>query len=421
LELILSGIAFVGLLIFFSITSIADILFVTHGRQVLFSGHASGDSVDFVKENPIKTGFATQLIRLFCGVGAAVTGAYWWVIWTNTIPADISTLDAVASVSMVMGLIWLFADVIPKVIATKYSDSLIPHIARLMHGLAITTSPLFWLSNMAIATLSRWVGGAPFLTQPWVTEDEIISLVDHAQQEGRLESSEKEMIQSIFQFSETVVREIMTPRIDAYTAEITRTVDEIIGIIRESGHSRIPIFSGTPDSIVGFAYAKDLLCNAIQDRSQSVGSYLRPAVFIPETQRIEMVLRELKKGKTHLAIVVDEFGVPSGLVTLEDVIEEIVGEIQDEYDPVVQSDLLEVEPGIFSVAGSLNVSDFSEGVGIALPESDDYDTVGGMVLHHAGSLPKKGESLIIHHRQFIVEDVSDRRITRIEFRKEVIE
>lgn len=417
MELLFSALAFLGLVGLFSVASIAEVLFSLHGRQLLFNGTDWGSAVEFVKEHPIRVGFTIQLIRLFSAVGAAVSGAYWWVIATNTLPSQISTVDAIVSVSFVMALIMVFADLLPKIVATKFSTGLIPPVARLIYSLAWVVNPLYWISNQLIAITCKWAGVSPLVTRPWMTEDEIRQLVNHAQKEGIIDSAEQEMIQSIFQFSETVVREIMTPRADAVISDITKTVDDIIGVIRDSGHSRIPIYSGAPDSIVGFAYAKDLLCNAMVDRSLPIGPFLRPAVFIPETQSIEMVLKELKKGKTHLAIVVDEFGVPSGLVTLEDVIEEIVGEIQDEYDPVVRSDLFEVEPGVFSVAGSYNVSDFAEEMGIDLAESDDYDTMGGMVLHHVGSLPKSGDTVEIQGFLFNIEEVNERRIRRIEFRK----
>ncbi len=416
--LVLSAVGFFVLLFGFAFTSVAEVLFSTQGRQLIRIRGDYGPSIHYILENPHRVSFAVQLSRQFSAVGAAVSAAYWWVIQSDTLPTQISTLDAVVSIGVVLGLIVLFADMIPKVLTAKYTTQTTNVMGSPVYWLTLAMLPLYWVSNRLMAKVCALAGVSPLEARKMITEDEIKKLVDHAQQEGILENSEKEMIQSIFHFSETVVREIMTPRTDSVCIDSRKTVLDAILVISESGHSRIPVYEGSVDTIVGFAYAKDLLSVSQDGKQTAIKEFLRPAVFIPETQSIEMLLHELKKGRTHLAIVVDEFGTTAGLVTLEDVIEEIVGEIQDEYDPIVRSQVVLVSPGRYSVAGGMNVTDFSEAVGVEIPESEDYDTVGGFVLHSCGKFPEKGEVIPYLTHSFRVEETGAQRINRLEFKKE---
>jgi len=419
-SLVMSAFGFFILLGIFSITSIAEVLFSSHRRQAIRGGvEQVTPALRYILEHPHRVGFAIQTMRQFSAVGAAVSAAYWWVIQSQIPPTQISSLDAIFSVVIVMVVIVLVADMIPKVIIAKFTVQLTRLMALPVMSMTVALLPLYWISNRLMARICALAGVSPLDARKMITEDEIKKLVDHAQQEGILETSEKEMIRSIFHFSETVVREIMTPRTDAICIDSNKTVLDAIRVIRESGHSRIPVYEGSVDTIVGFAYAKDLLSVAGDAKQQAIRQFLRPAVFIPETQSIEMLLRELKNGRTHLAIVVDEFGTTAGLVTLEDVIEEIVGEIRDEYDPIVRSELIVVGPGCYSVSGGMNVTDFSEAVGVDIPESEDYDTVGGFVMHQSGKVPKKGDVIPFMTHRFRVDEMGAQRIHRVEFKKEV--
>jgi CBS domain containing-hemolysin-like protein len=416
--LILSGASFLVLLGFFAFTSMAEVLFSAGGRQQLrHDNRIAGTALDYILENPHRIGFAIQLVRKFSAVGAAISAGYWWVIFSGTAVARISVGDAVISVVVVMILVEVIADIIPKVAATKFPLWLSQTIATPVYWMGMVLLPLYWVSHGLTAKICAMAGVSPLEARKMMTEDEIKQLVDHAQQEGILEKTEQEMIRSIFHFSETVVREIMTPRMDTVCIESNKTVRDVITLITDQGHSRIPVFEDSVDTIVGFVYAKDLLSVAESSRNASLKKFMRPAVFIPETQSIEMVLHQLKKGKTHLGIVIDEFGSMAGLVTLEDIIEEIVGDIQDEYDDDVLPELTEIAPGRFSVTATMNMTDFSEQIGISIPESDDYDTVGGFVLHHSGKLPQRGECIEYLGHEFHVMDMTNRRINRLEFRQ----
>ncbi len=415
-SLLSAGISFGILLGIFSISSLFEVVMVFIQRP----GGRPEDRVqnpkfDYVIENPHRVSFALQLVRKFAAIGASVSAAYWWVIYFDLPPAEISTIDAIVSVGLVMIAVEFLAEAVPRVLATKYSDALSRLSFAPVYWLTVGFLPIYWLTHRWTSKLCALAGVSPLEAKRLMTEDEIKQLVDHAQQEGILEKTEQEMIRSIFNFSETVAREVMTPRSDAICIPFDKTISDVIRLIADQGHSRIPVFDGTIDRIVGFVYAKDLLPVVEVQREAPLQQFLRPVIFIPETQSIEIVLRELKRHKTHLGIVIDEFGSMSGLITLEDIIEEIVGDIQDEYDEDSMPDLVEVGDGRYLVDATMNMTDFSTKMDIAVPESEDYDTVGGFVLHHSGQLPAKGESVSFDGHQFVVVDVSDRRIRRLEF------
>jgi len=251
-----------------------------------------------------------------------------------------------------------------------------------------------------------------------LSEDEIKAIVNQAQKDGILEKEEKEMIDSIFYFSKTVVREIMTPRTDTFCIGSHNSLQDAIDLMVQRGHSRIPVYEDKIDNIVGIVYAKDLLQLSDKDASKEVNTNMRDATFIPETQNIEDLLNEMRNGRIHLAIVVDEYGGMAGVVTLEDILEEIVGEIRDEYDHREQPTLKQLTAHSFSVDASMNIEDLGDKINCKFPISDDYDTIGGFVLTQLGHVPSRGETFPFGDYDIVVRDVAKRRIRQLEFRKQ---
>ena len=251
-----------------------------------------------------------------------------------------------------------------------------------------------------------------------LSEDEIKAIVNQAQKDGILEKEEKEMIDSIFHFSKTVVREIMTPRTDTFCIGTHASLQEAIDLMVQRGHSRIPVYEDKIDNIVGIVYAKDLLQLSDKDASKEVNTNMRDATFIPETQNIEDLLNEMRNGRIHLAVVVDEYGGMAGVVTLEDILEEIVGEIRDEYDHREQPNLRQLTPNSFVVDASMNIEDLGDKLSCKFPISDDYDTIGGFVLTQLGHVPSRGEQFPFESYDIVVRDVAKRRIRQLEFRKQ---
>jgi len=245
-----------------------------------------------------------------------------------------------------------------------------------------------------------------------VTEEEIHELMDAGEEEGIINEEENAMIRSIFALGDTVVREIMVPRTDMGCIALDSPVREALDTIIACGHSRIPVFEGTMDNIVGILYAKDLLKYwGMDEESISLKTIMRPPFFIPETKNLEELLQEFRKKKVHLAIVIDEYGGTSGLVTIEDLLEQIVGDIQDEYD--AEEEWIVEEPGgSVVVDGRLPIEELEEHFGITV-EREKFDTVGGYVAHLTGSIPVIGEVVTAEHLMITVLAADERRVIRL--------
>ncbi len=245
-----------------------------------------------------------------------------------------------------------------------------------------------------------------------VTEEEIQKLMDAGEEEGLINEEENEMIQSIFALGDTVVREIMVPRTDMAYVNVDATVHEVVSSIIACGHSRIPVFDGTIDNIVGLVYAKDLLRYWGMDESAVLlKNILRPPYFIPETKNLEELLHEFKKQRIHLAVVVDEYGGTSGLVTIEDLLEQIVGDIQDEYD-LEEEWLVEDADGSVVVDARLPIEDLEEHFGIEIAR-EKFDTVGGLIFHLTGRIPAAGEEVDSGTIRLTVLEADLRKISKV--------
>jgi putative hemolysin len=249
-----------------------------------------------------------------------------------------------------------------------------------------------------------------------LTDEELRSLVDSTPEEGLLEQEERKMIYSIFRLGNTLAREIMVPRIDVTGLEVQATLDQAVDVLLKTGHSRMPVFEESIDNILGLLYAKDLL-PVWREGSQrtSLHQLLRPAYFVPEAKKVDELLGEMQASRIHMAIVVDEYGGVAGLVTLEDIVEEIVGEIQDEYDQAEESPYQELEGGGYIFQGRVDLDDFNEIMGSYLPR-EEADTIGGFIYNRVGRVPSSGENLQIDDLLLTVDQVSGRRIRKVRAR-----
>jgi putative hemolysin len=246
-----------------------------------------------------------------------------------------------------------------------------------------------------------------------VTEDELMTLVEASQEEGVLEKGERRMIFSIFRLGDTLAREIMVPRIDILALEVTTPLTEAVDALLQSGFSRLPVYEESIDNIQGLLYAKDLLTVWREgNHLESLIDLLRPAYFVPETKKVDELLAEMQAQRIHMAIVVDEYGGIAGLVTLEDIVEEIVGEILDEYDKAEEMLYQAVGDGEYIFQGRVDLDDFNEIVGSQLPR-EEADTLGGFIYSRIGRVPTGGESVQVENLQLTVEQVSGRRIRKV--------
>ncbi len=246
-----------------------------------------------------------------------------------------------------------------------------------------------------------------------VTETELISLVEAGQEEGFLEQEEQRMIVSIFRLGDTLVREIMIPRIDILALDVNTPMDQTMDALQQSGHSRVPIYKDSVDNILGLLYAKDLLGIWREGKREvSLSDHLRPAYYVPEAKKADELLTELQAKRIHMAIVVDEYGGVAGLVTLEDIVEEIVGEILDEYDQAEEMVYQEINDGEYLFQGRIDLDDFNDIMGTQLPNSE-ADTLSGLIYSRIGRVPAAGDHVQIEGLQLTVEQVSGQRIRKV--------
>jgi CBS domain containing-hemolysin-like protein len=320
-------------------------------------------------------------------------------------------LGVVLGIVLQIVVFFVIGEVAPKTFAVQHTDRAALMSTPFLY--AITAfPPMRLLSSSLIGLANVILPGKGLKEGPFVTEEDLRAMADVAADEDAIESEERRLIHSIFEFGDTVVREVMLPRPDMVAIEADATVEEAIERAIEGGFSRIPAFEESPDNIVGLVYLKDLVRRArLGDGAQPVRASLRTAVFVPEQKRVAELLREMQAKQFHMAIVVDEHGGTAGLVTLEDLLEEIVGEITDEYD--VEGPGVEHLPdGSLRVPGRLSIDDLSDELDMELPDTE-WDTVGGLVFNLQGHVPDEGESVGFQGLQFRTERVQGRRIVSV--------
>lgn len=279
-----------------------------------------------------------------------------------------------------------------------------------------------WLFRPLTLLVMRFLGSSPATQRQLgsVTEDELKNWVETDQPEGGLERGERKMIYSIFQFSDTLCREVMVPRIDMFALDVNSSLPDAIEAVVRYGHSRIPVYEDVIDNLLGILYAKDLLRvtqGTIKDKQNVIRSLLRPAYFVPEAKKVDELLREMQSNSVHIAVVVDEYGGIAGLVTLEDIVEEIVGEIRDEYDQSEELLYQTVNPDEFTFQGKISIDDLNDLLGTHLSK-EVSDTLAGFIYSEIGRVPIGNEELKVGEWSLIVEQVIGRRIRKVRARRQ---
>lgn len=317
--------------------------------------------------------------------------------------------SGVAIATGVMTLLVLtFGEIIPKALATKHSIRISLTMAPMMSFLKKIFYPLVWVFDRFTAKILP----ANDFEEPLITEEEVRGLVKMSEEEGSIKRQEEEMIQNIFNLDDTYTEDIMTPRPDIYALEDTLKVKEIITDIKNRGYSRIPVYHDDFDNVIGILYAKDLLS---ANPEEFIKNIIRPAFFVPETKRIDALLREFKQKKIHLALVVNEHGTNVGLVTIEDLIEEIVGEIYDETDRPEdnQNPVKKIQPNHFLMQGKAEVDDVEKALGITL-DDEESSTLSGFIMNKLSRIPVAGDRFMFKSFQFTVKKVLARRVDLVE-------
>jgi len=251
-----------------------------------------------------------------------------------------------------------------------------------------------------------------------VSEEEMHTLIDVGTESGIINKEEGEMIQGIFDLKDTLVREVMIPRTEIVGIESDATVDDLIKLIREEGHTRYPVYKQSIDNIIGVIHVKDILTQWDGKGDSKLKQFIRHPFIVPETKNVEELLREFKKKRTHIAVVVDEYGGTSGVVTIEDIIEEIVGEIRDEYD-MEEVIIVPLPDNSVLVDARLDIEELASHFGMEIPK-EKFETVGGLLSFLAGRVPKSGEEVTFENLRFIVESADEKRVHRVRVLKREI-
>jgi len=324
--------------------------------------------------------------------------------------------EIVATIVMTL-LLFVFAEVTPKTYAIQQTDRVALRLAPLLYTLGRALGP----PARALLKIANVIMPGKGLPQgPYITEQELRALADVASDEQQIEKGESQLIHSIFEFGDTIAREVMVPRPDIIAIEASKDLREVQELMLRHGFSRVPVYRQDLDNIVGVVHAKDVLRVIYQGRTDApLHDVVRKAHFVPEQKKVAELLRQMQQEKFHITLVTDEYGSVAGLVTLEDLLEELVGEITDEYD----RDELHVErvnDHEFRVNGSVPISEINELLDVELPD-EEWDTVAGLMLGLLGKIPAQGEEVRYQNLTFVAERVQRRRIAQVLIRREPVE
>jgi putative hemolysin len=324
-----------------------------------------------------------------------------------------------AGVLVGIGIVYVelvLGELVPKALALRYTDTAAILVALPLDFLArISRVPVAILTASTRAVL--FLFGIRHVThRTFVSEEEIRHLVKEGRQQGVLDQTEEELIHSVFEFSETPVKKVMVPRPKIFGLDVNTPPEEVARLMVEGGFSRIPVYDGSPDNMVGVVYSKDALRLLEKRQPVVLRKILHPVHFVPETKKVGELLKELQKRRTHLALVIDEHGSLVGLVTLEDLLEEIVGEIQDEYD-WEERPVEKLRDGSLVVDGTVSAAELRQAHDIPIPESEDFDTVAGFMLDCLGAVPRGGEVVSVGDWRMTVVDVERNRISKVKIER----
>ena len=321
-------------------------------------------------------------------------------------------------VSLVLSLaVLVLCEITPKTISLQRAERVALRMARLVSGATWVMRPVVFVLTAITRLILRMLGGKTQVRGPFVTEEELKMLVSVGEEEGVLEEEEREMIHGIFEMGDMRVRELMVPRTDLVAIEVNEPVEKAVDLVTKHGHTRIPVYDGNLDHIVGVLYAKDLLRAVVRGEQKTLREIARKPYFTPESNKVQDVLRDLRKNRVHMAIVVDEYGGTAGAVTIEDILEDIVGPIQDEYDIGEEDEIQFISPNEVVLDGRVSVDDVNELLKLEIA-ADDYDTIGGYVLNQLGAAPKVGATLKLGTGELRVEAVQGTRIKKVRIRSE---
>ena len=374
-------------------------------KNLVEEGDPTGIEIEHLLSNPNK--FLSTI--LIVNNVAVIVASSMATVLALRFSASLGELISTILISLV---VLIFCEITPKTAAVQNPLRWAKVFVVPVRGTAWLLQPIVWSLGVITNSLVRLLGGQVKHKGPFVTEEELRLLVTVGEEEGVLEEEETEMIHSIFEFADTTVREVMIPRIDMVTLESDANVDEAVDLALQGGFSRIPVYKESIDEIVGVLYTKDMLKQLRENHdTMPIRDLVRPAYFVPETKKLDDLLREMQQKHVHMVIVVDEYGSVAGLVTIEDLVEEIVGDIQDEYDREEQL-YQQINENEYIFNAKINIDEFNELMDTELDDSD-YETLGGFLYAQLDKIPNIGDTVTFNDLTFTVLTTRGRRITQV--------
>jgi CBS domain containing-hemolysin-like protein len=397
-----------ALVVLAGVFSAADAALTTYSRaraeELVGEGRAGAQRLVALLDDRARYLNTALLLRLLCETGAAVLLTLVVLRWYDG--AVWPTILTAVGVMLVVSFVVI--GVAPRTIGRQHPDRVAPIAATI---LTVATRVLGPIPQLLILVGNAITPGRGFRTGPFSTETELRELVDYAEASAVIESGERAMIHSVFEFGDTIAREVMVPRGDVVYIERYKNLRQTLSLFLRSGFSRVPVIAENLDDIVGFAYLKDVVRRDFEDPdvefTQRVDEVMRPALYVPESKPVDALLSEMQASRQHIAVVVDEYGGTAGLVTIEDLLEEIVGEITDEYD-AEQVETATLDDGSVRVSSRFPIDDLDELFGFDV-EEEDVDSVLGLMAKHLGRVPIPGSHVDAHGLRFVAEAAAGRR------------
>ena len=332
----------------------------------------------------------------------------------SALPREAVQSVSVSLITLVISFFTLiFGELVPKRVAMKKAEMVARFASGVVYGLSVVMSPVIALLTLCTNGVLRLMGIDPNADEEEVSEEGIRMMVDIGEEKGAIEADEKEMIENVFEFNDTVAEDVMVHRTDMVMVWVGDTDQEIVETIESTGLSRFPVYEEDADDIIGILSSRDYFLNSRKEAPKPLRELLRPAYFVPESVPADVLFRDMQSRKTHMAIVVDEYGGTSGLLTMEDLLEEIVGNIYDEFDPQEAQEIIQLEPNLWRVAGGAELDDVAAALDLEFPEDEEADTLSGLIFDQLPVIPKDGPSQVeveaagLHIK---VESVADRRV-----------
>lgn len=365
-------------------------------------------------DDPQRTLISILIGNMFVNISASSLATYLAIKTFGNIGIGIAS-------GIMIFTILVFGEIVPKSLAVANAEAISKRVAKPIEIISTGLFPLIKFFKVIISALYYFLGKKNVKEKKEITEEDLITLIDAGKDEGVIEEEEKEMIRNIFEFGDTMVKEVMIPRVDMACIPSDTKLGSILKLIKKMGHSRIPVYEETIDNIVGILYAKDLLSIYQQwytsKEKFDLKGIIRKAYFVPENKKIGELLDIFQKDRIQIAIAIDEYGGTAGLITMEDVVEEVVGEIIDEYDKEIK--LFEMNGDNIVIADAIiSIDKINEILNIEIPEND-FETLGGFIFDLLGRVPKKDEKIKYQNFQIIIEQVVKNRIRRVKIIKEL--